>query len=63
MKRRISNMGKMKAWLQLMQDDAVKLSRTDWVHLYGLTNIHVYIDINGEDDENTMGPLEENSTV
>ena len=56
-------MGKMKSWLQLMQDDAVKLSRTDWVHLYGLTNIRVYIDINGEDDENAMGPVEESSTV
>jgi hypothetical protein len=53
-------MGKIKAWLHLMQDDAGTMSRTDWVHLYGLTNIHVYIEINGEDtDENTMGPTDE----
>ena len=56
-------MGKIKTWLHLMQDDAVKLSRVDWVHLYGLTNIYVYVEINGEDDENAMGPVEESSTI
>jgi len=56
-------MGKIKSWLQLMQDDAITLSREDWVHLYGLTNIYVYVDINGEDDENAMGPVEKSDII
>ena len=56
-------MGKIKSWLQLMQDDAITLSREDWVHLYGLTNIHVYVEINGEDDENAMGPVEKSDII
>jgi len=56
-------MGKIKSWLQLMQDDAITLSREDWVHLYGLTNIYVYVEINGEDDENAMGPVEKSDII
>jgi hypothetical protein len=56
-------MGKIKSWLQLMREDAIALSREDWVHLYGLTNIHVYVEINGEDDENAMGPVEKSDII
>jgi|TARA_R110000823_G_scaffold297798_2_gene418036 hypothetical protein len=43
-------MGRIKDWLHLLEEDATLLSREEWLQKHGENHVHIYNEINGEED-------------
>ena len=55
-------MGRVKDWLIGMEEDALEMTREEWISNYGADLIKIYEDVNNEkhDEERVVGISEKN---